>query len=134
IGINAMVLASSAAIGPTIAEAIVSVGHWRWLFAINVLIGILAVLIASRALRHTERSHRKLNHIGALLYFVTFALVLSGLQTFAHDGVPILALVQVSIGCVTGVVLVRHELPRAAPLIPFDLLRIRLFTLSLATS
>ncbi len=30
--------------------------------------------------------------------------------------------------------LVRHELPRAGPLIPFDLLRVRLFTLSLAAS
>ena len=30
--------------------------------------------------------------------------------------------------------LVRHERPRAAPLIPFDLLRIRILSLSLATS
>jgi DHA2 family multidrug resistance protein-like MFS transporter len=134
IGINAMVVATSAAVGPPIASAILSVGHWRWLFAINVPIGLLAALIASQALPHTERSHRKLNYVGAVLHLATFGLVMSGLQTFAHDGVSILAMVQLVVGCVAGALLVRHELPRKAPLIPFDLLRIRVFSLSLATS
>jgi DHA2 family multidrug resistance protein-like MFS transporter len=35
---------------------------------------------------------------------------------------------------VLGILLVRHELVRDAPLIPFDLLRLRLFSLSLLTS
>jgi DHA2 family multidrug resistance protein-like MFS transporter len=42
--------------------------------------------------------------------------------------------VQIVLGLVVGWALVRHERPRAAPIIPFDLLRIRIFTLSLATS
>jgi len=41
---------------------------------------------------------------------------------------------QIGCGCALGWLLARHELPRAAPLIPFDLLRIRVFSLSLATS
>jgi DHA2 family multidrug resistance protein-like MFS transporter len=37
-------------------------------------------------------------------------------------------------GCVLGILFVRHEIVRDAPLIPFDLLRVRLFSLSVATS
>lgn len=134
IGINAMVVATSAAVGPTIASGILAVAHWRWLFAVNVPIGLLAVLIASQALPHTETTHRKLNYAGAALHLAAFGLLVTGLQTFAHEGVTMLAGVQVAAGCVAIALLVRHELPRAAPLIPFDLLRIRLFALSLATS
>jgi DHA2 family multidrug resistance protein-like MFS transporter len=46
----------------------------------------------------------------------------------------LLALGQIGSGGVFAWLLVRHERPRAAPLVPFDLLRIRSFTLSLATS
>ncbi len=36
IGINAVVVATSAAVGPTLASAILSVANWPWLFAVNV--------------------------------------------------------------------------------------------------
>src|ERR1700733_1776338 len=39
IGINAFAVAVAAAIGPTIASAILAIAHWRWLFAVNVPIG-----------------------------------------------------------------------------------------------
>src|SRR5436305_849969 len=42
IGINAMVVAVSAAVGPTVAAAILTVGSWPYLFAINIPIGIAA--------------------------------------------------------------------------------------------
>src|SRR5678815_645410 len=43
IGLNAMVISISAAIGPTVAEAILARGSWQWLFAINLPLGLLAV-------------------------------------------------------------------------------------------
>ena len=61
-------------------------------------------------------------------------LVLSGLQTLAHRAAVWLALGEIGTGCVFAWLLTRHERPRAAPIIPFDLLRIRIFRLSLATS
>ena len=43
-------------------------------------------------------------------------------------------LLQLAAAGLMGLWLVRHEIARAAPIIPFDLLRIRLFSLSVATS
>ena len=43
IGINAMVVAVSAAVGPTIAAGILAIGPWPYLFAINIPLGLGAL-------------------------------------------------------------------------------------------
>ena len=45
IGINAMVVAVSAAVGPTVAAGILAVGTWPYLFAINIPLGIAALAL-----------------------------------------------------------------------------------------
>jgi MFS transporter, DHA2 family, multidrug resistance protein len=134
IGINAFVVATSSALGPTIASAVLAVAHWRWLFGINVPLGLLTIAIARYSLPEVERIHRPLNHTGALLYSGTFGLLLSGLQSLAHHATTAFALLEIGAGGLLGWALVRREQARPAPLIPFDLLRVRLFSLSLATS
>ena len=134
VGINAFVVASAAAIGPTIASAVLAVAHWRWLFGINIPLGVAAFAIALWALPDSERTPRRLNFVGAALYAGTMGLVLSGLQTLAHRAAAWLALLEIGSGALLAWLLVRHERPREAPIIPFDLLGIRIFRLSLATS
>jgi MFS transporter, DHA2 family, multidrug resistance protein len=134
VGINAFVVATSAALGPTIASAVLAVAHWRWLFGINVPLGVITLAIALPSLPENERHARPLNLAGAALYAGGFGLLLSGLQSFSHEAASWLALAQLTAGVLLGVLLVRHELPRAAPLVPFDLLRIRIFSLSVLAS
>jgi DHA2 family multidrug resistance protein-like MFS transporter len=134
IGINAFAVAVAAAIGPTIASAILAIAHWRWLFAVNVPIGAITIVIALYSLPETERSSRSLNYAGVALQAGTFALLIGGLQSLAQEQATALAWAEVAAGCIFGAVLVRHEIKRDAPLIPFDLLRLRLFSLSVVTS
>lgn len=134
IGINAFAVGVTAALGPTIASAVLAIAPWPWLFGINAPIGIVAFIIAVRALPETDRSHRSLNYAGALLNTATFALLASGLQALAHDSAEWVAILQLLAAGVFGVALVRHEINRPSPIIPFDLLKIRLFSLSIATS
>jgi len=134
IGINAFTVATAGAIGPTIAAAILSVTQWRWLFAVNVPIGIVAITIALYSLPENQRASHSVNYAGAALQAATFGLLLIGLQSLARDSVTFLTLGAIAGGCALSVILVRHEIDRAAPLIPFDLLRQRIFSLSVATS
>jgi DHA2 family multidrug resistance protein-like MFS transporter len=134
IGINALAVAVSAAIGPTIAAAVLAIAHWRWLFGINGPIGLITFIIALRALPETGTSQRRLNYVGALLNAGTFVLLVSGLQALAHDATGPLAALQLAAAAVFGFALVRHEVNRPAPIIPFDLLKIRMFSLSIATA
>src|SRR4051794_38576981 len=134
IGINAFAVAMSAAIGPTVAAAVLAIAPWPWLFGINGPIGLIAFLLATRAQPQSPQVDRPLNYVGAALNAGTFILLVSGAQALAHTSAEPLAFVQLGAGALLGYILVRHELDRPSPIIPFDLLRIRLFSLSVATS
>jgi MFS transporter, DHA2 family, multidrug resistance protein len=134
VGINALAVATAAAIGPTVAAGVLAVAPWRWLFAINGPIGIVTFVIATYALPVTERSRRPINWAAVALHASTFGLLASGLQALAHSSSTPLALAEICGGGVLGVFLARHELERPVPLIPFDLLRNRLFSLSILAS
>ena len=49
-GINAMVVAISAAAGPSVASGILSIASWHWLFAINVPLGLTALFLGIKHL------------------------------------------------------------------------------------
>ena len=49
-GINAMVIAISAAAGPSVASGILSIASWHWLFAINLPLGIIALILGIKYL------------------------------------------------------------------------------------
>jgi DHA2 family multidrug resistance protein-like MFS transporter len=55
IGINALVASISAALGPSVASGILSIGSWQWLFAINVPLGVAALALSTHAVRSTYR-------------------------------------------------------------------------------
>ena len=84
-GINAMVVAISAAAGPSVASGILSIASWHWLFAINVPLGLTALFLGIKHLpRQEERSKRKFDYISAIANAVTFGLLIYTLDGFAH--------------------------------------------------
>lgn len=133
IGLNALVISISAAIGPTVASAILSVASWEWLFAINVPIGVVAIAIAVRALPRTEGSGRRLDVLSALLNALAFGFLILGAESVVREGLAP-GLVKLAIGAAAALLLFRREFGRPAPLVPLDLLRIPIFGLSIATS
>ena len=135
IGLNAFVVAVSSAIGPSLASAILAVGPWQWLFAVNVPIGIVNLFIAKRALPHSDRSRRPFDLVSATLNALAFGLFFVGVDTLTHgEGQGAIAAGELVAAAAAGFALIRREAGTTAPLIPIDLLRIRIFSLSVATS
>ena len=133
IGMIAMVVAVSAAVGPTVAAGILSIAHWPWLFAVNVPIGI-ATLYAARALPRTPRAPRSFDILSALLNALFFGLLIVAIDSVGHgERAAVVALAFLG-AALAGVALVLRQLPQASPLLPVDLLRIPLFALSIGTS
>lgn len=132
-GYNALVLSISAAAGPTIAALILSMGSWSWLFLINVPIGVAALVIGMRALPHTTGHGGRPNYLSAALSAVMLSTLVFGIESLARDevrtGLPVLAAALIS-----GAMLLRREWRRPQPLLPLDLLRIPVFSLSIAAS
>ena len=134
IGINAMVVAVSAAVGPTIAAGILAVGPWPYLFAINIPLGIGALALGARYLPHTRPAGHDFDWKSVALSALTFGLGLAAIDSIGHGEDAAIALGEFGGAIVAGVLLVREQKHMASPLLPLDLLRIPIFSLSIATS
>ncbi|HWK47682.1 MAG TPA: MFS transporter [Stellaceae bacterium] len=133
IAMVALTVAVSSAISPSIAAAVLSVASWHWLFAINVPIGILG-LLTSGTLPRTDRAAHRFDVGSAFLNALTFGLVIAGIDGLGHGENPIRVGAELAVAALAGIVLVRRQLSRPAPLLPIDLLRLPVFALSIATS
>lgn len=143
IAINSMVVATASVAGPAVAAAVLSVADWPWLFAINVPLGLLLLAVGFRALPRNAASRPpagRMSALDVLLNGAMFALLFLGADTLGvraghADGGSLLAGAGLIGGAiVVGAVHVRRQLGQAQPLLPLDLLRIRIFRLSMATS
>ena len=132
IGLNALVVASAGALGPTIASGILAVANWHWLFAINLPIGAFNLLLAYRALPDSDRSSRALDWRSAALNALMFSVFFLSVDALRSHAIAGLAGILVAV--LVGIVLVRRESALPGPLIPIDLLRIPIFALSLVAS
>jgi DHA2 family multidrug resistance protein-like MFS transporter len=135
VGLNAFVVSVSAAVGPSVAAAILAVGPWQWLFAINAPIGVVNLVIAYKALPYSDRAGRPFDAVSSTLNAAAFGLFFVGADAVTHgEGTTALALVEIVAAFLALAALVRRESQVDAPLIPVDLMRIPVFALSVATS
>jgi DHA2 family multidrug resistance protein-like MFS transporter len=134
VGNNALVVAVSTAIGPTIAAGILSLGTWQWLFAVNVPLGVIAFLLAFRALPDTRRATYRFDTISALLNAMTFGFLIFGIGEAAHSADLAVTLAAVGVALVSGGALIYRQLGLPAPMLPVDLYRRPMFALSSLTS
>ena len=135
-GINATVVAIASVAGPTLAAAILSMASWHWLFAINIPIGIAAVWLSMRFLPYNpvRLSDRRFDWRDGVMNALTFGLLIASVEGFSHGLDPRIVACGVSAFCVVGYLFVRSQLRKPYPLLPFDLLRIPIFSLSVFTS
>jgi DHA2 family multidrug resistance protein-like MFS transporter len=134
IGINAMVVAVSSAIGPSVAAGILAVGPWPYLFAINIPLGIGALVLGQKYLPHTKPAGHDFDWKSAALSATTFGVGLAAIDSFGHDEGVLVSLTEFGAACIAGALLVRQQTNMTSPLLPLDLLRIPIFALSIATS
>lgn len=134
LSINTMVVALSSALGPTVASAVLSVASWPWLFAINVPIGIAAVVGSVRALPANPRHDAPYDTLSALMNACVFGLLIVAVDGLGHGERHAYVAAEMVVAGVVGVFFVKRQLSQPAPLLPVDLLRIPLFALSICTS
>ena len=134
VGLNALIISAASVIGPSLASLILAHASWPWLFAVNIPIGIAALLVGVFALPHNAKSGGKLDMPAALLNVATYGLGIIGLDLLARGGRVLAGLACIGTSIAAGVALVLRSLPQARPLVPVDLLRSRLFALTVLTS
>ncbi|WP_312946622.1 MFS transporter [Superficieibacter sp.] len=135
-GINSFVVAVSSAASPTIAAAILSVASWQWLFLINVPLGIISLVLAIRYLppNGARTSIPRFDLPSAIMNALTFGLLITALSGFAQGQSTTLVAAEAAVMLVVGYFFIRRQLRLPVPLLPVDLLRIPIFSLSICTS
>ncbi len=131
IGWNALTVALASAAGPSMGALILSFGGWRWLFAVNLPVGLAALLFA-RMLPRVPGTGRRLDLVSMMLNGGLFSALIVGAEALPSQ--PVVGVLLLAVAIATLIALLRRELPKAAPLIPLDLLRRRPFRISVIAS
>ena len=136
LGLNATVVALASVTGPSLAAAILSVAPWPWLFAVNVPVGIVTFFMARKYLpdNPVKVAGRRFDLREALLNAATFGLFIGCVEAYSHDVPGVFVLLGLAALAATAYFYVRMQLGKPYPMLPFDLLRIPIFTTSVATS
>ncbi|WGS02123.1 MFS transporter [Bradyrhizobium sp. ISRA443] len=134
IGVNALVVAVSAAVGPTVASIILAVGTWPYLFAIDIPLGIATLALGWHYLPHTKPASHAFDWQSAALSAVAFGVGITAIDSAGHGEALYLCLTEFAIAAIACVLLVRRQTHLPSPLLPVDLLRIPIFALSIGTS
>lgn len=134
--LNAMCIAIATAAGPTIAGAILSITSWHWLFLINVPLGIAAFIIGFKLLpQNPPVDHKpRFDRVSAIENMVVFGLIFFALGNFTHKGDLALSGVLLAVGLVVGYFYLRRQFGHEQPLLPVDLFKNSMYTMSIITS
>jgi len=133
-GHNALVVATAFTLGPTIASGILSVGSWPWLFAVNLPFGVIAVLIGIKTLPKTTMAKHSFDFLGAALTSGCMGLLILGIGSAAHHTAAPVVVGELVAGALLGWLLIRRQADHPAPMLPIDLFRRPVFTLTAVTA
>src|SRR5699024_3874172 len=115
------------------AAGVLAVGSWPWLFALNIPLGVLALLLTARNLPATPGTGGRFDTISALLNALGIGLLVMAIDSIAHRMSPMLAIAGVVLAALVIWKLVHRQLKRSTPLLPVDLFRIRPFRFAIST-
>ena len=119
IGVWGGVVGISMALGPVLGGTLVDSVGWRWVFVVNLPIGLLAILLTALFVPESRaRRARRIDPVGQVLVFVALASLTYGLIEAPAAGwlsVQTLGLLAVSIASFTSLAL--YELRHREPLL-----------------
>lgn len=133
LGVNAVTWAAGGVIGPILGGLILSAGNWRWIFFINVPIGVFGALWGYRVLKEmsTRRQGERFDPLGAAAFsFSLIAILLAltlGIQ-YGWTSAPIVVLFA-AFAILLGMFF-WWERRAASPVLDFSLFQNRVYSFS----
>lgn len=111
----------SALLGPTLGGALADYASWRWIFLINIPVGIGSIIMISMFLKESKPiKYTKIDWLGALALLVTGAFIMFGLMQGGQswDWMSYQTLIFISIATLLILVTIRIESRAESPILP----------------
>jgi EmrB/QacA subfamily drug resistance transporter len=121
--------AVAGALGPTLGAAVVEAASWRWVFFLNLPVGIVTVVLGSRTLRESsDTGSSPPDPIGVLLVIVAASSIALGIvQSDVWGVADPRTVIAIGLGATSLVGFVAHQRATTRPAIDLDLFRVRNF-------
>ena len=119
-------------LGPPVGGFIVTALNWRWIFYINVPVGVLGMVLATLYIRDIKEEGRvDFDGWGLLLSGISLSCLMFGLELASRGAtsLPMTAGI-VGAGVVAGWLYLRHSRRHPQPVLDFSLMRVPTFGLS----
>ena len=133
IGLFGSIFPIGGILGPNIGGFIIDHFSWRWIFFVNVPIGVVLLLFGAKILPRSSptnnSSNRQIDIAGVGLFVGAILAVLYAITNWANNpgGVGVITWVLFAIGGILFVLFMRHEDRTTQPMIDTKLLRWRPF-------
>ncbi|MFG1496342.1 MFS transporter [Saccharospirillum sp. HFRX-1] len=131
LAINALVVATGLAGGPSLAGVILYLADWPWIFALNLPLALTALWLSATALTPEPAQRRRFDWLGGLYSALLMACLLLSLERLGHGAdswIPVLLLVTAALALA---LFVRRERRASYPLVPLSIFRRRRFSLAI---
>jgi EmrB/QacA subfamily drug resistance transporter len=119
-------------LGPPVGGFIVTYASWRWIFFLNVPIGVLGLVLVSILIEnHKEPETPAFDAAGFALAAIGLVGTMSGFEAIGRGGLPLgAALVLVAIGLAAVILYVRHASRHPNPILDLLLFRVPTFAIA----
>ncbi len=131
LGINAISISAGLAIGPSLGGFITSVLGWRFVFLINIPVGLLGLLFGMRVLPSTRGENAPVDWLGAVSGFLALFALLVFVNRAQTGQVPGPFWAVLALASWAALVFWTAERKVASPLIDLSLFKNRVFGLGL---
>lgn len=134
LGINALVVATTTALSPTIGGLVVQAVQWQWLFALNVPVGALAIWLGLKTLPKETIRKGHFDLPGALLSALAMGSFILSMDWIFDPSARHLGTIVLVIAVVSALLFIRRQRHAPTPLLPLEMFRSRHFSMASATS
>lgn len=115
-------------LGPPVGGLIVTYLDWRWIFYINVPIGIIGFTLVSIFIEDFKGEARgPFDTIGFILSGISLGSLLFGFETSSRPGEGVFSLFLIAVGLLFGIAYLRHARRHPSPIMDFSLMKVPSF-------
>lgn len=129
LGVNSVVVASSAALAPSLGGLVLAFAPWPWVFASGVPFALISLLLG-RALPDPQPRREPFDVLGGVMCAAMFGLIIGGMETGVHGDSPVVSAAIVAAGVLVAFAFVQRERREPKPILPIDLLARPIIALS----